>query len=93
MGWIAQALRSALVPGESESLLWVQLLQWGTDRGEQYGWYPSDLRGGRSEEHLLLSVGEVEGMSPVRKFLAEEQEYARLEEERERFGEGEKRWC
>lgn len=93
MGWIAWALHSALVPGETESLLLVQLLQWGTDRGEQYGGYPFDLLGGCSEEHLLLSVEEVEGMSPVRAFLAEEQEYARLEGEQERFGEGEKRWC
>lgn len=85
-------LHSALVPGESESLPWVHLLQPGTERGGQYGGYPSDLQGGCSEEHLVLSVGEVEGMLPVRKFLAEEQEYARLEEEQETFGEGEKRW-
>lgn len=93
MGWIARALHSALVPGESESLLWVQLLQRGTDRGGQRGAYLSDLQGGSSEDHLLLSVGEVEGMSPARRLLAEEQEYARLEEEQERFGEPEKRWC
>lgn len=59
-------------------------MQRGTERGGQYGVCSSDLRGTHSEEQLLLSVGEVEGMSPMGWFLAEELEYGRLEEEQGR---------
>lgn len=73
-------MRSSLVPEESKKLLWVQLLQQmqGTDRGGRNGGCSSDLRG----LQLFQSVGEAEGMSPVRRFLSEDLENGRLEEEK-----------
>lgn len=87
MQLIVQVVRSSLVPEESKSLLWVQLLQQmqGTDRGGRNGVCSSDLRGLHSAGQLFQSVGEVEGMSPVKQFLAEELENGRLEEEQVRF--------
>lgn len=92
---IAQAVRSSLMPEESESLLWVQLLQQmqGTGRGGRNGVSSSDSRGPQSAVQLFQSVGEVEGVSPVGQLSAEELGNGRLEEEQVSFSEGEKRWC
>lgn len=87
MGLIAQVVRSSLVPEESKRWLWGHLLQQmqGTDRGGRNGVCSSDWRGLHSAGQLFQSGGDVEGMSPVRRFSAEELENGRLEEERGRF--------
>lgn len=74
MGLTAPAVRSSSVPEESKSWVGVQLLQQrqGTDRGGRSEVGSPDVMGLPSAEQLCQPVGEVEGTSPVRRFLEPE---------------------